>query len=56
MSLPVLALAWVLNDPAVSAIVVGPRRPDQLAPALAAVDVTLSESEHAELASTKDLE
>jgi aryl-alcohol dehydrogenase-like predicted oxidoreductase len=31
-----LALAWLLTDPRVTAIVVGPRRPDQLAPALSA--------------------
>ena len=29
-----LALAWLLSDPRVTAIVVGPRRPEQLAPAL----------------------
>jgi aryl-alcohol dehydrogenase-like predicted oxidoreductase len=43
VSLPELAFAWVLSRPAVSAIVVGPRRPDQLAPALAALDLTLTE-------------
>ncbi len=31
-----LALAWLLTDPRVTAIVVGPRRPEQLAPALSA--------------------
>jgi len=31
-----LALGWLLAQPAVTAIVVGPRRPDQLTPALAA--------------------
>ncbi|MBV8599819.1 MAG: aldo/keto reductase, partial [Actinobacteria bacterium] len=31
-----LALGWLLAQPAVTAIVVGPRRPGQLAPALAA--------------------
>ena len=31
-----LALAWLLSDPRVTAIVVGPRRPEQLAPALSA--------------------
>lgn len=50
VSLPSLALAWVLSDPSVSAIVVGPRAPEQLAPALAAPDINLSEEEHAYLA------
>ncbi|GIH05564.1 aldo/keto reductase [Rhizocola hellebori] len=31
-----LALRWALSDPGVTAIVVGPRRPEQLAPAIAA--------------------
>jgi aryl-alcohol dehydrogenase-like predicted oxidoreductase len=44
-----LALAWVLTDPGVSAVIVGPRRPDQLAPALAAQEVGLSATERAEL-------
>ena len=36
-----LALAWLLADPNVS-VVIGPRRPEQLAPALAALDDPLS--------------
>jgi aryl-alcohol dehydrogenase-like predicted oxidoreductase len=48
-SLAALSLAWVLTDPNVSAIVVGPRRPDQLAPALAALDISLDEAERASL-------
>jgi aryl-alcohol dehydrogenase-like predicted oxidoreductase len=32
-----LAYAWLLSQPDVTAVVVGPRRPDQLAPALAAL-------------------
>ena len=39
-----LALAWLLSDPAVS-VVIGPRRPEQLAPALAALEVPLSQVE-----------
>jgi aryl-alcohol dehydrogenase-like predicted oxidoreductase len=46
-----LALAWVVSNPAVSAIVVGPRRPQHLEPALAALELELSESERAEIAS-----
>jgi aryl-alcohol dehydrogenase-like predicted oxidoreductase len=35
-----LALAWLFAQPAVTAVVVGPRRPEQLRPALAALDAT----------------
>jgi aryl-alcohol dehydrogenase-like predicted oxidoreductase len=44
-SLPTLALAWALGEPAVSAIIVGPRRPEQLGPALSALDLPLTEAE-----------
>jgi len=37
VQLSTLALAWVLADPRVTAIVVGPRSPEQLAPAVDAV-------------------
>jgi aryl-alcohol dehydrogenase-like predicted oxidoreductase len=37
-----LAVAWVLAQPQVTAVVVGPRRPEQLAPALEAVELDLS--------------
>jgi aryl-alcohol dehydrogenase-like predicted oxidoreductase len=49
LTLAALALAWVLTDPHVSAIVVGPRRPDQLSSALEALDVTLTDEERAAL-------
>jgi aryl-alcohol dehydrogenase-like predicted oxidoreductase len=42
-----LALSWLLTDPRVTAIVVGPRRPDHLAPALAAAP--LDAAQHAEI-------
>ena len=45
-----LALAWVLSHPMVTAVVVGPRRPSHLEPALAAVDLELSAGERDELA------
>ena len=45
-----LALAWVLTRPAVTAVVVGPRRPDHLDPALRALDLKLSQAEADELA------
>jgi aryl-alcohol dehydrogenase-like predicted oxidoreductase len=50
LDLATLALAWVLAHPAVTAIVVGPRRPTHLEPALRALDVSLSEDERRELA------
>jgi len=40
-----LAVAWVLAHPGVTAVVVGPRRPEQLASALAASDVSLTPEE-----------
>jgi aryl-alcohol dehydrogenase-like predicted oxidoreductase len=47
LSLPVLALAWVLTDPAVTATVIGPRRPEHVEQAVAALDVTLTTEERA---------
>jgi aryl-alcohol dehydrogenase-like predicted oxidoreductase len=44
-----LALAWLLADPRVTAVVVGPRRPEHLAPALAALEQGLDESTRREL-------
>jgi aryl-alcohol dehydrogenase-like predicted oxidoreductase len=44
-----LSLAWLLSDPQVS-VVIGPRRPEQLAPALAALERPLSPAERDELA------
>jgi aryl-alcohol dehydrogenase-like predicted oxidoreductase len=40
-----LAVAWVLAHPGVTAVVVGPRRPEQLASALAAADLSLTPDE-----------
>ncbi len=45
-----LALAWLLASPLVSSIVVGPRRPQQLAPVFSALDLQLSPDEATELA------
>ena len=42
VDMPTLALAWLLADPHVTAIVVGPRRPEHLEPACAALDVELT--------------
>jgi aryl-alcohol dehydrogenase-like predicted oxidoreductase len=49
-SLPALALAWVLGEPAVTAAIIGARTPEQLVPALAALDLTLSEADRAAVA------
>ena len=44
-----LSLAWLLAQPNVNAVVVGPRRPEHLEPALRAVDLELSAVEADEL-------
>jgi len=46
-----LALAWLLAQPDVTAIVVGPRNPEQLRSALAALDLELDEARSDEVAS-----
>ncbi len=45
-----LAIAWLLGHPQVTAVVVGPRRPKQLEPARAALELELSVAEREELA------
>src|SRR5213592_3579158 len=45
-----LAIAWVLAQPAVTAVIVGPRRPEQLDAAVRAADTSLSKAEADELA------
>jgi aryl-alcohol dehydrogenase-like predicted oxidoreductase len=49
VEMPALALAWLLAHPKVNPIVVGPRRPEQLAPALAALELRLDSAERDEL-------
>jgi aryl-alcohol dehydrogenase-like predicted oxidoreductase len=49
LPLATLALAWVLTDPAVSALLIGPRSPEHLTAMCAAVDVELTEAERAAL-------
>ena len=44
-----LAVAWVLAHPQVTAVVVGPRRPEQLATAIAATELELTTAERDEL-------
>ena len=54
VELATLALAWLLSDPRVTAVIVGPRRPEHLDPAARALDLELSEAERAELAALFD--
>jgi aryl-alcohol dehydrogenase-like predicted oxidoreductase len=49
-----LAYAWLFSNPDVTAVVVGPRRPDHLEPARRALDLDLSQDERAELAAFVD--
>ena len=51
LDLPTLAFAWLLGDERVSSVVVGPRRPEHLEPALGAEKVNLSVAERDQLAS-----
>jgi aryl-alcohol dehydrogenase-like predicted oxidoreductase len=44
-----LALAWVLSNPLVASVVVGPRRPAQLEPVWAALDLQVDREELTEL-------
>jgi len=46
-----LAFGWLLSDPRITAVIVGPRRPEHLEPAVRALDLRLSASERDELAS-----
>ena len=46
-----LAIAWLLAQPPVTAVVIGPRRPEQLEPAVRALELQLSKDEADELAS-----
>ncbi|MGN6430884.1 MAG: aldo/keto reductase [Gaiellaceae bacterium] len=46
-----LALAWLLAQPDITAVVVGPRKPEHLRAALAALDLELTEAWRDELAS-----
>jgi aryl-alcohol dehydrogenase-like predicted oxidoreductase len=46
-----LAIAWILSNPQVTAVIAGPRRPEQLQPYLAALELPLSLQERDELAS-----
>ncbi|MEO9176226.1 MAG: aldo/keto reductase [Gaiellales bacterium] len=47
VSMAGLALAWLLQHPRVTAVIVGPRRPEQLEPAREALELSLTPTEHA---------
>jgi aryl-alcohol dehydrogenase-like predicted oxidoreductase len=49
VSMPALALAWLLHVPEVTAIVVGPNTVEQLAPVAEALDVRLRAADHARI-------
>ena len=51
VSLAGLALAWLLSQPGVASIVVGPRRPDHLEPVEEALSLTLAPAEREALSS-----
>jgi aryl-alcohol dehydrogenase-like predicted oxidoreductase len=51
LDMPTLAFAWLLADPRLGSVVVGPRRPEHLRPAVAAAEVRLSQAERDEVAS-----
>ena len=50
-----LALAWALHHPQMTALILGPRRPEQLDPGVAALGVTLSAEEAGRLRALFDL-
>lgn len=49
VSLAQLAIAWLLHQPVVSTVIIGAKRPEQLADNLAATEIALSEEELAAL-------
>ncbi len=51
VDMPTLAFAWLFSNPDVTAVVAGPRRPEHLDPAFAALELPLSPGERDELAS-----
>ncbi len=55
VSVAQIALAWLLHQPQVTSVIVGAKRPDQLADNLAAADVTLSADELSQLGTVSRL-
>jgi aryl-alcohol dehydrogenase-like predicted oxidoreductase len=54
VSMAALALSWLLHHPRVTGVVVGPRSPEQLAPANQALDLSMTPGEHASIGSLFD--
>mgnify|MGYP001075928449 CR=1 FL=1 len=52
VSMGSLAMAWALANPLTTAIITGPRRPEHLDMAEAALEIELSEDERTDLAAT----
>jgi len=50
LSLPTMALAWALGEPAVTSLVAGPRSPEQLTRMSEAADISLTPADRAEIA------
>jgi len=50
VTMAALAIAWTLSHPQVTAVIVGPRRPEQLEDARAALGIRLTREERADLA------
>ena len=55
VSVAQIALAWLLHQPVVTSVIVGAKRPEQLADNLAAIDVRLSDDELAALDAVSQL-
>ena len=55
VSVAQIALAWLLHQPQVTSVIVGAKRPDQLADNLAATKVTLNVDEMAKLDTVSQL-
>jgi 1-deoxyxylulose-5-phosphate synthase len=51
VTMAALAIAWVLSHPRTTAVIVGPRAPQHLAPAETALGIELTESDRREIAS-----
>ena len=49
VSVAQVALAWLLHQPAVTSVIIGAKRPEQLAENLGAVEVALTDEERARL-------
>jgi aryl-alcohol dehydrogenase-like predicted oxidoreductase len=54
IALSTLAISWLLSDPTVSAAIIGPSTPDQLTPAIAALDHLLDPAERAAVTAIVD--